>query len=267
MTQISTANLLWYHSGGGSNSSPAADLGGAISSALWSTTTALDDLFPDVTGAQAAAGVTHYRCLYFKNTDANANGLISGAVYLLSQVTPADANDVFAIGLDPATITGSGTATTSAGGTVAPAAVTFINAASCLTYAAALALGLQAAGGLAFVTPLATNGIQAVWFRRTVGAGATASGAVSTITGFSGSGTAATLTCSGGCVTAVGDTITIAGVSAETGGELNGTCQVTGGNGTTTVVVASTVTVATITNATITRPSGTWVAVGGDTTA
>ena len=81
MTAISTSNLLWYLSGGAGNSNPVASLGGVISSTQWSTATALDDLFPDVTGAQAASGITQYLCLYFKNTDPNVNGLIAAGVY------------------------------------------------------------------------------------------------------------------------------------------------------------------------------------------
>ena len=259
MTQISTANLQWFCSGAGSNANPLLCLGGAISSAQWATTTALDDLFPDITGAQAAAGVVQYLCLYFKNVDTNVNGLLSPAVYFLSQVTPTDANDKIAAAI-ASTEAKNATAQTIATITTAPSLGTnsWVDASSALTYAAALA------GGLALPTPMLHNDYQAVWFKRTIGAGAAASGAVSTITSFSGNGTTVTLTCSGGCVTATGDTITVAGTSASS---IDGTYQVTGGNGTTTVTIASTVVASTITSATITRPSGTWIAVGGDTTA
>ena len=252
MTAIASANLVWYLSGGSGNSSPVASLGGAISSTAWSTTTALDDLFPDVTGAQAAAGVTQYLCLYMKNTDTNANGLLSGAVYFLTQVTPADANDKIAVALG--TAAKNGTEQTVANITTAPSAVTWIDASTAISVAT----------GATLPTPMSTNDYQSVWFRRTIGAGATATGAVSTITSFSGDGTTGTITCSGGCVTATGDVVTISGTSATS---FDGTYQTTGGNHTTTLTIATTVTSATITGAHVTRPSGTYIAVGGDTTA
>ena len=71
------------------------------------------------------------------------------------------------------------------------------------------------------------------------------------ITGFSGTGTTVTVTCSGGIVTAVNQTVVITGATAQTGGTINGTFIVNGGNGTTTFTFANTTTAATVTGATV----------------
>lgn len=62
---IVATDLKFYHSGGASNSNPAASLGGAISSAQVGS-----DLFDDVAVAEAAAGDTEYRAYFVKNTSA-----------------------------------------------------------------------------------------------------------------------------------------------------------------------------------------------------
>lgn len=86
MTKIASANLKWYRSTG--------DLGGAITG----TEVVPASLFDYVTGDEALAGDTEYRCVYFKNTDANVNGLIDAKLWILTQ-TPAQ--DYIEIALDP----------------------------------------------------------------------------------------------------------------------------------------------------------------------
>lgn len=58
-------DLKFYLSGGGSNSDPAAALGGAISSAQVGS-----DLFDDISTGEAAAGESEYRAVFVKNTSA-----------------------------------------------------------------------------------------------------------------------------------------------------------------------------------------------------
>lgn len=148
---ISNANLKYYLSGGGGNADPNASLGGARSSTL-----ATSALFDTVTGDESAAGDTEYRCVYFRNEDADADGLISPVAWILSNTPSADTT--IAIGLDPAGK--GGTATTAANENTAPAGVSFTSPA---TKAAGLSLPS---------TPYAQNEFIAIWIRRTVTAGA-----------------------------------------------------------------------------------------------
>jgi hypothetical protein len=73
VTAISDANLKWFYSGGAANNDPALSIGGAKSSVEVSAT-ALNNLFDDVTGTEAAAGVTRYRVIYVQNKSADAGG-------------------------------------------------------------------------------------------------------------------------------------------------------------------------------------------------
>jgi len=80
---ISAANLRWFYSGGASNSDPTLSIGGAMSSVPLSSTV-LHNLFDRVTGDEAESGITRYRLLYFKNTDADADGLMAPACLYFS---------------------------------------------------------------------------------------------------------------------------------------------------------------------------------------
>ncbi len=152
---ISAANLKWYLSGGAGNASPAASLGGARSTTLIGA--GLDNLFNDVGSAEAAAGSTKYRCIYFRNEDANANGLLAPARAWISQQTTATGDDI-SIGLDP--VGKNGTATSVANEDTAPAGVTF-------TTPTSFASGLDLP-----TSPYVQNDFIAVWIRRTVNVGA-----------------------------------------------------------------------------------------------
>lgn len=148
---ISNANLKWYLSGGGANSDPNASLGGARSSTL-----AAANLFDAVAGDESAAGDIEYRCIYFRNEDASANGLITPLLWVLSNTPSLDTT--LAVGLDP--IGKGGTATTVANENTAPAGVTF-------TSPATKGAGIALPGA-----PYANGEFIAVWLRRTVTAGA-----------------------------------------------------------------------------------------------
>lgn len=150
---ITAANLKYYLSGGAGNVDPNASLGGVRSTTLVGA--GVDNLFADVTGDQAAAGITTYRCIYFRNEDANANGLIGPVAWIDVQ---SEALDTISIGIDPAGKNVAGT--TIANETTAPAGVTF-------TTPTSKAAGLALPG-----TPYAQNDFVAIWIRRTTGAGA-----------------------------------------------------------------------------------------------
>lgn len=155
---IAGSSLKWYLSGGAANANPQASLGGARSTTA--VPGGLDNLFDDVSGDEAAAGVTNYRCMYFRNEDANANGLISPVSWIDVQ---SEANDTISIGLDPAGK--NGVATTIANETTAPAGVSF-------TTPTTKGAGLALAG-----SPLVQNDFQAIWVRRTTAAGAASNAA------------------------------------------------------------------------------------------
>jgi hypothetical protein len=153
---ITNANLKWYYSGGASNSDPALSLGGIISSV--EVTTSIHGLFDRVSGAEASTGDTEYRCIYFKNTDADADGLIDPAIFIQSQTSSIDT--AVEIGLDPAGK--SATATSIAVEGNAPAGVTF-SAPS--TYETGLVLPTD---------PYLQNAYIGLWIKRVVDASAEA---------------------------------------------------------------------------------------------
>lgn len=81
---VAAASLKLYYSGGATNSDPSLSLGGAKSSVALSVT-ALNNLFDDVTGDEADAGHTEYRCLYFQNIDTDVDGLIDPVAWISAQ--------------------------------------------------------------------------------------------------------------------------------------------------------------------------------------
>lgn len=145
MTVISSANLKWYLSGGASNSDPAASLGGIISSVEVVPST----IFDAVSGAEAAAGDIEYRCVYFKNTDANAGGLQNAVIWIDAQ-TPAGDDISIALGGEGK----NGTAETVANENTAPVGESFTAPA---TKGTGLSLGT-----------LAQNDYYPIWIKRNV---------------------------------------------------------------------------------------------------
>lgn len=122
---ITSSDIKIHLSGGAGNTNPAASLGG-----VRSTTELVDNvianLFPNVTGSESAAGVTHYLGIYVKN----GHGSItweSVKSWIESQIA---GGAVITVGLDPAGV-GDGVSTgvmvTIASITTAPAGVTFSN--------------------------------------------------------------------------------------------------------------------------------------------
>jgi hypothetical protein len=158
MAAINPANLKFYLSGGAANVDPNASLGGARSATLVGA--GLDNLFADVTAAEAIAGSVKYRCIYFRNEDPNVSGLLAPLASWISQQTTATGDDI-AIGVCIA----KGDATAVANENLSPVLGT-------LTGAAFSAPLTKATGILLAAAPLMQNEYLAVWIQRTVIAGA-----------------------------------------------------------------------------------------------
>jgi hypothetical protein len=144
---IIAANLAFYLTGGAANADPSLSLGGIISNTAFTDNT-LQNLFANVTPAEALAGSIKYRALSFKNLAAET---AYAAVIYLSQET-SSADTTVAIAYDS---TGTQTVVNE---NTAPTGLTFSTP---LSLAAAIALG-----------DVAASGVARVWFRRTVTAGA-----------------------------------------------------------------------------------------------
>lgn len=147
---VSAGDIKFYHSGGVGNSDPNASLGG-IKSTTEVTTATLENLFDNVSSADAAAGETNYRCMYVENT--HATDSLTAAVTFFQAVPSVTG---IAMGLDPAGK--NGTATTIANEDAAPAGVSFTTP-------------TDAGSGLN-LTDLTAGDFYAIWLRRIVAPGA-----------------------------------------------------------------------------------------------
>ena len=146
---ITAADIKFYQStfsAGGINS-----LGGAITVNELPGT--LNGLWDDVTGPEAAAGETTYRCFYVQNTHVSLTLL--SAIFSLS-VDTAEADTRMEYGLDPAGV--NGTATTIANESTPPTGVSFTGGVP-----NDLAIG-----------DIPTTQYQAIWGKRIIDAGAIA---------------------------------------------------------------------------------------------
>jgi hypothetical protein len=148
---IVAGDIKYRLSGGGSNTDPAASLGGAESS-----TDAGSTIFDNVSSVEGAAGDVEYRCVYVKNTHGSLT--YQGAKIWIQANTPS-ADTTVDIGLGT-TAVGTGNEQTIVDEQTAPSGVTFAAAAN---EGAALSIGDIPAGHH-----------KAVWIRRTVTAGAAA---------------------------------------------------------------------------------------------
>jgi len=81
------ASLEWHLTGGAANSDPDLSLGGTHSSVTISGT-AMNNLFDNVSAAEATAGDNEYRALDLKNTgDATATGV---EIYMSTETSSGD---------------------------------------------------------------------------------------------------------------------------------------------------------------------------------
>ena len=150
---ITSTDIKFRLSGGGSNTDPNASLGGAKSSTEIGT--GLHNLFDLVSSAETTAGDTEYRCFYVHNAHATL-ALENAVIYIQSNTPSADTSVEIAVGSAAV----NGTEQTVANESTAPTGVTFSSAAN---LGAALALGNIPAGQH-----------RAVWVKRIVNAGAAA---------------------------------------------------------------------------------------------
>lgn len=120
---IVASDLKMYLTGGAAQSDPLLSLGGAVSSVELVNNT-LNNLWADITGDQAAAGRTRYRCVAVKNTHASLT-LTSSKVWIDTQTGAS--GDAITIGLDLAGV--NATPDDIVNETTAPSpAVTFVTA-------------------------------------------------------------------------------------------------------------------------------------------
>ncbi len=151
---ILTTDIKFFLSGGAGNSDVDASLGGVISTTQL-TTASLHNLFDVVSGAEALAGDTEYRCIYVKNDHGSLT--LQTAVTWIATNTPST-DSVIAIGLGSSAI--SGTEQTVANESTAPSAVT-------LSAPASLGAGLA-------IGNLGVGATKAIWIRRIISATASA---------------------------------------------------------------------------------------------
>ena len=147
---ILSTDLKYRFSGGAANSSPAASIGGVISSV-----DVTGVLFDDVTSAEALAGDINYRCIYVRN---NHGSLTALSTKIWIQVNTPSTETIVDIGLGAAAINATETAT--ANEATAPSSVSFTNPTN---EAGALTIG-----------DIPFGQYKAVWIRRTVSAAASA---------------------------------------------------------------------------------------------
>lgn len=152
---VVASDLGFRLSGGAANANVNASLGGVISSVAVSFGDTFNNLFDNVSDVEASAGDNEYRCIYLRNN--HATDTLNDVKLFIASNTPSTSTKV-QVGLDPAGI--GGTATTVANENTAPAGVTFADAANS---GAALSIG-----------NLGPGGVQAVWIKREVTAGAAA---------------------------------------------------------------------------------------------
>ncbi len=150
---ITATDIVFRLSGGASNASGDASLGGALSSNAVSSS--VNALFDYVSGDESAAGDTEYRCIYVRNSHASLT--LYGTKVWVASNTPSSDTEA-AIGLGTSAV--NGTEQTVANENTAPTGVTF---------------GLAANEGAALsIGDLAPGAHKAIWVRRVVTAGAAA---------------------------------------------------------------------------------------------
>lgn len=156
---INAANLKYYYSGGASNSNPSLSIGGVKSNVELSST-ALNNLFDNVTGDEATSGHDEYRLLYFQNIDTDVDGLMDPVVlWIVAQPAGDDSMEVGLSAQGKNVV-----ATAIANDYTAPAGVTFH-----AEITKAEGIDFDTAG---IALPFAQNDYIGIWFHRHVPANA-----------------------------------------------------------------------------------------------
>lgn len=140
-------------SGGSGNTDPNASLGGAISSTAVTDNSA-NNVWDDVSGSETSAGDIEYRCVYIRNSHATLTAF-STKIWIDTNTTSS--STTVDIGLGSSAV--NGTEQTVANESTAPSSVTF----SAPGVGTELSIGSIPAGQH-----------KAVWIRRTVTAGGSA---------------------------------------------------------------------------------------------
>jgi len=99
---ILPSDVLYYLSGGISNTDPNLSLGGAISSTQF-TDDMMHNMFADVTGTETTTGSTKYRCIYIKNNHAT---LTMGAVSFFINTEASSPDNTIRIGVGTSALNG-----------------------------------------------------------------------------------------------------------------------------------------------------------------
>ena len=154
---IVAADIEYRYSGGAANTDPTLCLGGAMSTAGGGTIddNVQNDVFTDVTAAQALAGLIDYRGFYVKN----AHGSLTysdARIFITSNTTSATDEVDIGIAVEAVNVTMA----TIANVTTAPTSVVFSHPVDYAT-----GLPLNSTTGLTFGSK------RGVWARRTVNAG------------------------------------------------------------------------------------------------
>lgn len=161
---VASSDIELRYSGGATNTSAAACLGGAMSTDVAGVvdTAVKNDLFDDVAAAEAAAGDTEYRGIYVAVKAAATGTLADAKIY--HSADSANAGDVLDMAIADEAINVA--METIANESTAPVGPAFSHP---TTYAGGIALN--------GATGLAANDERGVWVRRTITAGA-ASGSI-----------------------------------------------------------------------------------------
>jgi hypothetical protein len=154
---ITTTDIEYRLSGGAANTSPAASLGGAMSTAGGGVITSggANNLWDDVSGAESSAGDTEYRGFYVKN---NHGSLTWQSVFVWIDSLTSSADTEFDIALAAEAVNVA--MATIANESTAPATVTFSRPTT-------------KAGGLS-IGNIPNGQFKGIWIKRTVTAGAAA---------------------------------------------------------------------------------------------
>jgi hypothetical protein len=161
VTAIVSSDIKYYLSAPGAsagfaNAGTVGDSWGKYMSTTQLSSTSLDNLFPDLTGAQNAAQQIDYACLFVLNNTASGNSLINAVAWLPLATNIAGAT-THAIGVDTTAVSLKTSsvqqALAIASATTAPAGVTFVPPSS--TNSGGVSLGTIPPGD-----------VKAIWIKR-----------------------------------------------------------------------------------------------------
>lgn len=104
---ISANSLIWYYTNNAGSADPTQSLGSSIGTADSITSGVANNIFDDVTGAEASSGTQHFRAIAIKNTD--SLNWMNTSIWVTGYIRAASDNDVIYFGVEqpagsPATI-------------------------------------------------------------------------------------------------------------------------------------------------------------------